>query len=152
MSAGMAGVIAAHVLWMSGETETVWQPAEESAQCSCGHDYDSWVHTAGGDESPDWDKEHAAHVAEELAKAGYGDVPAALLAAADEMPIETLAGADKASVWLRHRAHSQDPEGHALVKAIHDRKGATAQDLLGIAPDWTDGKSTDEYMDEQRNR
>ena len=25
-------------------------------------------------------------------------------------------------------------------------------DLLGIAPDWTDGMATDEYMDAQRDR
>ena len=66
--------------------------------------------------------EYRAHLAEELGKAGYGNVQAALLAAADEMPIETLQGADKASAWLRRRAHGQDPEGIALVKAIHDRK------------------------------
>lgn len=65
---------------------------------------------------------HAAHVAEELTKAGFGNVQEALLSAADEMPIETLLGADKASVWVRERAHSLDPKGRALVQAIHDRK------------------------------
>ena len=74
MTAGMAEVIAAHVLWESSDSQTAWSPAEASAQCSCGHEYEGWVHTAGDDESPDWDKEHAAHVAEELAKAGFGRV------------------------------------------------------------------------------
>lgn len=59
---------------------------------------------------------------EELTKAGYGDVQDALVAAADAMPIETLEGADKASVWLRQRAHANDPEGRALVQAIHNQK------------------------------
>ena len=122
MSAGMADIIAAHQLHVSSAFEEAWSPAEESAQCSCGNDYDSWVQTTGDDEAPDWDREHAAHVAEELTKAGYGNVQEALVAAADEMPIETLEGADKASVWLRQRAHANDPEGRALVQAIHNRK------------------------------
>ena len=42
--------------------------------------------------------------AEQLAAAGFGHVPTALHQAADDMPIETLLGADKASVWLRTRA------------------------------------------------
>lgn len=101
MSAGMAGVIAAHsIAGMSAGTHLA---------CRCNK---TWVPFP----------EYHAHLAQELTKAGYGNVPATLLAAADEMPTETLAGADKASVWLRHRAHSLDPEGHALVKAIHDRK------------------------------
>ncbi|WP_066303308.1 hypothetical protein [Arthrobacter luteolus] len=61
-------------------------------------------------------------VLEELTKAGFGSIQAALLSAADEMPIESLLGADKASVWLRQRAHSLDPKGRELVQAIHDRK------------------------------
>ena len=115
MSAGMAEVIAEHSVTDSGLTEdrdVYWR-------CYCGT-----LYVTALTQVREHIYEHAAHVAEELAKAGYGDVPAALLAAADEMPIETLAGADNASVWLRHRAHSQDPEGHALVKAIHDRKAS----------------------------
>lgn len=104
MSAGMAGIIRVHgVYGFSAGTHTA---------CSCNR---RWV----------LNSEYRAHVAEELAKAGYGLVQETLLAAADEMPIETLLGADKASVWLRQRAHSLDPAGHALVQAIHQRKTAS---------------------------
>ena len=145
----MAEVIAAHVLWMSGETETVWQPAEESAQCSCGHEYDTWVHTAGGDESPDWDKEHATHLAEELAKAGYGLLPdvapeygAQMMTHGGRAGQPIGHGPVRSPNWWNKSTHMRlvgpwqeleplpnplaaalaDPEGHALVKAIHDRK------------------------------
>lgn len=105
MSAGMAGIIAAHDF------------LPLAMRCSCGNW--KWQDHADG-KAPT----HAGHVAEELAKAGYGNVQETLLAAADEMPIETLLGADKASVWLRQRAHSLDQEGHALVQAIHQQKAA----------------------------
>lgn len=83
MSEGMAGVIAAHK-----EIENL---DYYTYGCRCG-----WK-AQPADEHPD-------HLAEELAKAGYGNAQEVLLAAADEMPIETLGGADKASVWLRNRA------------------------------------------------
>lgn len=107
MSAGMAGIIAAHQprYLMPGD-------GEDSMECECG----GWR----GDVVED----HAAHVADELTKAGYGNVQEALITAADAMPIETLEGADKASVWLRQRAHANDPERRALVQAIHNRKAA----------------------------
>ena len=129
MSAGMADVIAAHQprYLMPGD-------GEDSMECECG----AWR----GDVVED----HAAHVAEELAKAGYGNVQeakaTALNLAADELArlpyvapgaagrgeyLRTLAvrrgDTDK---WLRARANLatalNDPEGHALVQAIHDRK------------------------------
>ena len=101
MSAGLAEVIAAHGIYgMSAGTHTA---------CRCNR---AWVPHS----------EYRAHLTDELTKAGFGNVQGALLAAADEMPIETLGGADKASVWLRQRAHSLDPEGRTLVQAIHDRK------------------------------
>lgn len=105
MSGGMVGVLNAHAIaGFSAGTHTA---------CRCDG---TWVPNA----------EYRAHVAVELVKAGYGNVReaevAGLLQAADEMPIETLLGADKASAWLRQRAHSLDPEGRALVQVIHDRK------------------------------
>lgn len=116
----MAGTIAAH--------QSVWE-------CMGSFEDDStWLECSCRDSIPNekdrWDGEtevdHAAHVAVELAKAGYGNAReaevAGLLQAVDEMPIESLHGADKASVWLRQRAHSLDQEGHTLVQAIHDRK------------------------------
>lgn len=119
MSAGMAKVIAA----VLGATEERgndirrWPADEAEAYREAGGFF-------GGHQAARalWMAKLTARVAEELAKAGYGNAQEVLLAAADEMPIETLGGADKASVWLRQRAHSLDPEGRALVKAIHDRK------------------------------
>lgn len=73
MSAGMAEVIAAHALLEGRESGSPWMRLKELAWCSCGHDHGSWI-DAPQAEHPDWDKEHAAHVAEELAKAGYGNV------------------------------------------------------------------------------
>lgn len=119
MTAGMADVITAHqAVWecMGGyEDDRAW--LECSCRDSIKNDIDNWT--------GDTETEHAAHVAEELAKAGYGNAQEVLLSAADEMPIETLGGADKASLWLRQRAHSLDSEGRALVQAIHDRKAGT---------------------------
>lgn len=112
----MADIIVAHQsVWecMGGyEDDRAW--LECSCRDSIKNDVDNWT--------GDTEAEHAAHVAEELTKAGYGNIPDALREAAGEMPIETLGGADKASTWLRQRAHSLDPEGHALVQAIHHRK------------------------------
>lgn len=95
----MAGIIAAH---MANKVSRLG-PGRVSVSCECGA-----MRTSG-----DLPTEvMTAHVAEELTKAGFGNVQEALLAAADEMPIETLLGADKASVWLRQRGH-----------AVHARKG-----------------------------
>lgn len=98
MSAGMAGIIAAHS--DVGVDPQSWAPgATIRWSCySCGA-----LEEAPSSETtkPEW---HGQHLAEELTKAGYGNVQEALLAAADEMPIESLLGADKASVWLRERA------------------------------------------------
>ena len=110
MSAGMAETIAAHPGHEIRLDDQLW--VQVCFGCPWRYRYSD----GSGLEA------HAAHVAEELAKAGYGNAQEALLAAADAMPIETLEGADKASVWLRQRAHFLDPEGHALVQAIHDRK------------------------------
>lgn len=97
---GMADVIAAHQsIWecMGFEDDRTW------LECSCrSFSDDDWT--------GDLDAAHAAHVAVELTKAGFGNVQEALLSAADEMPIETLLGADKASVWVRERAHTLDPK------------------------------------------
>ena len=117
MSAGMADIIAEHQprYLMPGS-------ANDAMQCEC----EKW--------RGDVIELHTAHVAEELTKAGYGNIPDALRAAAAEMPIETLGGADKASTWLRKRAGLldtaaanlaaalNDEEGRALVQAIHVRK------------------------------
>lgn len=99
---------------MSGMADAIEMHVFDSVgfACSCG----VLCGTAGDSLS------YPQHVAEELTKAGFGNVQAALLSAADEMPIETLLGADKASVWLRERAYAADPQGRALVQAIHDRK------------------------------
>ncbi|MFC7860711.1 hypothetical protein [Arthrobacter koreensis] len=116
----MANIVAAHQprYLMPGN-------GNDSMQCECG----KW--------RGDVVELHTAHVAEELTKAGYGNVPDALREAAGEMPIETLGGADKASTWLRNRAGLldtaaanlaaalNDEEGRALVQAIHDRKAAS---------------------------
>lgn len=84
----MAGIIAPHHgYWFEFDAEE-----ENSVTCDCGQPMVM-----------------SDHVAEELAKAGYGNVQEALLAAANEMPIETLLGADKASVWLRTRAQQVRP-------------------------------------------
>lgn len=89
MSAGMAGVIAAHnVIYeppQIGDCGRVEIPSYHYCQC------------CATDTCFDSPQEHAAHVAEELAKAGYELVDPLAVALAD-------------------------PEGHALVKAIHDRK------------------------------
>ncbi|WP_461169314.1 hypothetical protein [Arthrobacter sp. Z1-15] len=112
MSAGMAGVIAAHRITTDFD-------------CACGSDF--YPEDEAREEGPEsFELAWEAHVAEELTKAGYGNAQEALLAAADGMPIETLGGADKASVWLRQRAHSLDPEGRALVQAIHDWKAGVS--------------------------
>lgn len=105
MIAGMAGIIAAHREHAFGSDEeggSNWFDKCECGYLLFGSGY-SPEHTMYPGKSYATSA-HATHVAVELAKAGYGDVQEALLAAADEMPIETLAGADGASVWLRGRA------------------------------------------------
>lgn len=117
MSAGMAGIIAAH-------TPSRWRSFSNGnivLRC-CGQDFGNATKKPKQGDVEKTYADHAAHVADELTKAGFGNVQAALLSATDEMPIETLLGADKASVWLRARAHSMDPAGRALAQAIHDRK------------------------------
>lgn len=105
MSTGMVSIIAAHQprYLMPGD-------GADAMECEC----ERW--------RGDTVEVHAVHVADELTRGGYGNVHHALMEAADVMPIETLGGADKASAWLRHRAHAVDPAGRALVQAIHDRK------------------------------
>ncbi len=98
----MADVIAAHAYAGPEIEDHPTYGYTDVAVCDCGARL--YLETLG--EPNDRDDLHAAHVAEELTKAGYGNVQEALLAAADEMPIESLLGADKASVWLRQRAHS----------------------------------------------
>ena len=110
MIAGMAGVIAAH-------KGIAWEESTGRVFCEC----DIQISVLSASLQTQYRKLYE-HAADELTKAGYGNVQEALLSAADEMPIETLQGADKASAWLRRRAHGQDPGGQALVKAIHDRK------------------------------
>lgn len=118
MSAGMADIIAAH----SGYTVKMPRDPHAPFLLACNGCGDERPITKEIGKVRTTPERHAAHVAEELAKAGYGNVQEALVAAADAMPIETLEGADKASVWLRQRAHANDPEGRALVQAIHNRK------------------------------
>lgn len=80
MTKGMADIIAAH------QARYLWPgEGDEPMECECGH----W--------RGDVVEVHAAHIAEELTRAGYGK-------------LDPLAAA------------LADPEGHALVKAIHDRK------------------------------
>ena len=123
MSAGMAEVIATV---LAKHTNYVRNEDAGGVICDeCGWEVASKLPAT--DSTAARMSQHESHVAAmELSKAGYGNVQEALLAAADEMPIETLGGADKASVWLRQRAHSLDPEGRALVQAIHDRKAEGA--------------------------
>lgn len=73
----------------------------------------------------------AANIAEELAKAGYGNVQEALITAANEMEQEraTWCLDESGRHWisrtlndLRQRAHANDPESRVLVQAIHSRK------------------------------
>ena len=99
MSAGMADIIAAH----PGSRYGIYTTGGWWIGCE-GCD---WHEAIGPSPIETYSVgRHHAHVAEELAKAGYGNVQEALVAAADAMPIETLEGADKASVWLRQRAMS----------------------------------------------
>ena len=108
----MAEVIAAH-------TELEWESETGRSFCACGVEL-----CATSTPIRTQHRKLYAHVAEELAKAGYGNVQAALLAAADEMPIENMRGRiSKATAWLRQRAHSLDPEGHALVRSEERRVG-----------------------------
>lgn len=118
MSAGMAGIITAHWAQEVPSAEgRMFALRCQSEGCRWGGEF---LYT-----------DHAAHVAEELAEAGYGNVKDALLSAADEMEQErsTWCLDDSGRHWigrtlseLRQRAHSLDPEGRALVQAIHDRK------------------------------
>lgn len=89
----MADIIAAHQPMEPDIEDHPVQGYTDVAVCDCG--VRLYLGMLG--EPNDRDGLHAARVAEELAKAGYGlvDPIAAALA---------------------------DPEGHALVKAIHDRK------------------------------
>lgn len=95
----------------------------------------NWRRRHGGESRHE---SHAAHVAEELAKAGYGNVQEALLAAAKALfahavsngagntapeiirvcepaAAAAIAAADQVDPY-------RDPEGRALVQAIHQRK------------------------------
>ena len=120
MSAEMAEVIAAHQPLYAGT---------EVLDCTC--------------HQGEWEP---AHVAGELAKAGYGNVPEAkakaLRGAASDLAklayvVPGAAGREEyesrlavrrgdTDKWLHSRADMidalNDPEGHALVQAIHDRK------------------------------
>lgn len=93
MSAGMAGVIAAHGYSHAEIEDHSEYGFTDVAVCICG----TRLYLGMTGEPNERDDLHAAHVAEELTKAGYGlvDPLAAALA---------------------------DPEGHALVKAIRERK------------------------------
>lgn len=110
----MAEVVAAHSnAGVDPETWARWGAPIRWACLSCGAVED----VASSEQQTELTKSewHGMHIAAKLAEAGYGDVPgvpdalmaaakSALLAAADDMPIETLAGADGAAVWLRTRA------------------------------------------------
>lgn len=41
----IAKVLAGHGLNVASDSGDAWSPPEESASCSCGHEYDSWVAT-----------------------------------------------------------------------------------------------------------
>ena len=138
----MADIIAAHWVYDRGtfkEGETYWN-------CRCGEL--QYVKTG----PTGIDADHAAHVAEELAKAGYGNVQEAkakaLTEAADELarlPYAAPGAPGRAEYerglavrrgesdrWLRARATiltaEADPEGRALVQAIHNRKAMGTPD------------------------
>lgn len=145
MTAGMADVIAAHAGY-----DTHWEDRDGVQVWYTVCDGCDWRHDVVGRDAPA--DTHAAHVAEELGKAGYGDVREAkrdaLLEEAEVFgagawndayiigDVRDDADAAVATVaWLRERAAEYapdplaaalaDPEGHALVKAIHDRKVTT---------------------------
>ena len=138
MSAGMAGVIAAHSLSSSSETEHARQ-----WMCQCGQ-FNAVL--GFGEEEPE---AHATHVAEELAKAGYGLLPDVAPEYGAPLKVHGSLTADpfghgrvRDPHWWEKSTHMRlvgpwqelepppaplaaalaDPEGHALVKAIHDRK------------------------------
>ena len=134
MSAGMADIIAAHPGHEIRLDDQLW--VQVCFGCPWRYRYSD----GSGLEA------HAAHVAEELAKAGYGNVQEAkaeaLTEAADELarlPYAAPGAPGRAEYerilavrrgesdkWLRARAAiltaEADPEGRALVQAIHDRK------------------------------
>lgn len=76
MSAGMAEVIAEHSVTDSGLTED----SDVYWRCYCGT-----LYVTALTQVREHIYDHATHVAEELAKAGYGDVREAFGAAADEL-------------------------------------------------------------------
>ena len=132
MSAGMAGVIAAHSMY----------DVDGDGMMRCWLNDCGWRHSRDGNPF----ELRAAHVAEELVKAGYGNVQEAKAKALREAAKDLASiayvvpgGAGRAEYesrlavrrgdtdkWLQARADLidalADPEGHALVKAIHDRK------------------------------
>lgn len=140
MSAGMAGVIAAHQGY-----ETLTRIGGYTVDC-LGCDWRTFSALM-----PNEDLLHAAHVAEELAKAGYGNVQEAKAKALREAAKDLASiayvvpgGAGRAEYesrlavrrgdtdkWLHARADLidalADPEGHALVKAIRDRKAGVGR-------------------------
>ena len=140
MSAGMADIIGMHngfdTHWEARDRTQVWYVV-----CNGCH----WRHDVAGRDAPA--ETYAAHLAEELTKAGYGNVQeakaAALREAAKDLAkiayvVPGAAGREEyesrlavrrgdTDKWLNSRADMidalNDPEGHALVQAIHDRKG-----------------------------
>ena len=132
MSTGMAGIIAAH------QVRYLWPgEGDEPMTCECGH----W--------RGDVVELHAAHVAEELTKAGYGILPdVAPEYGARVMQLNGLStepqpqGPNPNPSWFSKSTHvrlvgpwqelttlpdplaaaTNDQEGRALVQAIHDRK------------------------------
>lgn len=148
MSAGMAGIIAAHWVKELPSTQLLFELQCQGPDCSWGGKF---LYT-----------DHAAHVAEELTRARYGEPRTVTTAEElDALPVGSVVidafGAACVLInksmylgWRRctpavaggeHRrgpylpatvlyepapdplaAALNDPEGHALVQAIHDRK------------------------------
>jgi hypothetical protein len=58
---------------------------------------------------------------------------------------EREADAEDWGYWLPRRPKGWDPFGEPV-------KPVTVRDIAGIAPDWTGGKSTEQFIREQRDR
>ena len=155
MSAGMAGIIAAHEHLEGREAGQPWMRNKELAWCSCGHDHGCWIDT-GANDHPNWDAFHAAHVAEELTKAGYGNVQEAkaeaLIDAADWLSNGEVAGiiaydgpSNRSEVVAAYDAALEDPESWLRERADAARAVDPAalhrEERDGMAEAWREGRA-----------
>lgn len=146
----MAEIIAAHQsVWecMGGhEDDRAW--LECSCRNSIANDEDCW--------SGDTEADHAAHVAEELAKAGFGDVQlaraAALREAADWLVAGEAAGviaidgpSNRGKVSDAYDAAVEDPENwlrqRADAEAEVDLAALYRDEQCGMAAAWAEGRA-----------